>query len=331
MLHYSSSVDISDVEEWARRCISTALQGDPVEDDLVELKREPIPPAKAARRLAGHANAASANGATTILWLLGIDEKARAIHSIRWSETPYADVGTWWQQVAARFDGEPPTLRACRNIAYDDQTVTALLFAIMHAPYVVILDGPVHRETPWRTATQVRSATKSELALLLNPKQTLTIRALDVTVKFWINEFITVGRGRSRWSEGYDAPPERTSVELGRYVYAECKLLVRGRDATIVRDLTNATLETREGDVPLPELTLNKDRETLHIAAAEVIQVRAEARVKANPLRDPLTLTLTIGSADGTRTTTRIPLTQQDEETFTTRGEVQAEDDLTMY
>ena len=60
------------IESWALRVIDCVKRGQPNEDFLVELKRDWIDEAKAARRIAGHANAARGEN---ILWLIGFDEK----------------------------------------------------------------------------------------------------------------------------------------------------------------------------------------------------------------------------------------------------------------
>ena len=58
------------IESWALRVIDCVKRGQPNEDFLVELKRDWIDEAKAARRIAGHANAARGEN---ILWLIGFD------------------------------------------------------------------------------------------------------------------------------------------------------------------------------------------------------------------------------------------------------------------
>jgi len=56
--------------------IDCVKKGQPNEDFLVELKRDWIEKGKAARRIAGHANAARGEN---ILWLIGVDEKQGVI------------------------------------------------------------------------------------------------------------------------------------------------------------------------------------------------------------------------------------------------------------
>lgn len=49
---------LSEIEAWALAIADRVIARQPVEDDRVELKAAFIEPDKAARRLAGHANAA---------------------------------------------------------------------------------------------------------------------------------------------------------------------------------------------------------------------------------------------------------------------------------
>ena len=61
------------IESWALRIIDIVKKGQPNEDFLVELKRDWIDKDKAARRIAGHANAARGEN---ILWLIGVDDNS---------------------------------------------------------------------------------------------------------------------------------------------------------------------------------------------------------------------------------------------------------------
>ncbi len=64
------------IESWVLRVIDCVKSGQPNEDFLVELKRDWVPEAKAARRIAGHSNFARGEN---ILWLIGVDEKEGVI------------------------------------------------------------------------------------------------------------------------------------------------------------------------------------------------------------------------------------------------------------
>lgn len=115
----------------------------------------------AARRLAGHANAA---GGTTILWLFGVDEAGRSTPGVLAEER-----STWWAQVTSYFaDGVYP---AVQDVVVDQEgtSIVALAFETDRAPYVVTTaGGAVTREVPWREATSVRTAKRNELLLMLS-------------------------------------------------------------------------------------------------------------------------------------------------------------------
>lgn len=74
----------------------------------------------------------------------------------------------------AEFDElapEPVSL----NIPVDGVTIVALYFETDRAPFVVKnpVGGTVQREVPWREATSIKSATRSQLIRLLTPIQKL--------------------------------------------------------------------------------------------------------------------------------------------------------------
>jgi hypothetical protein len=152
-----------EIESWTLSVLDRIVQDQPVEDSRVELKAEwPRDPAKAARRLAGHANAARQE---PILWLIGVDEGARAVIG-----ADYANLAFWWPQVQHWFEGVTPVVVDV-NVPFEGRTVAALCFETDRAPYVVnVIDqGPVTHEVPWREATRVRSAKREELLRLLVP------------------------------------------------------------------------------------------------------------------------------------------------------------------
>ncbi len=152
-----------EIESWTLSIIDRIVQDQPVEDSRVELKAEwPRDPAKAARRLAGHANAARQE---SILWLIGVDEGARTVVG-----ADFANLAFWWPQVQHWFEGITPAIVDV-NVPYEGRTVAALCFETDRAPYVVNVgdQGPVTHEVPWREATRVRSAKREELLRLLVP------------------------------------------------------------------------------------------------------------------------------------------------------------------
>jgi len=169
------------IESWAIGVLDRLSNSDPIEDRRVELKASWPDPVRAARRLAGHANAAHGD---SILWLIGADENSGAIGA---SNNELAD---WFAQVSKQFDGLVPGLDdLC--VPYNGQTVVALCFSTDRAPFVVrnpafgqAKSGPVQLEVPWREGTAVRSATRQDLVRLLTPLEELPlIEILDGSIR----------------------------------------------------------------------------------------------------------------------------------------------------
>lgn len=155
------------IEAWVLRLVDDAHGGRTVEDARVELKRAWPEPRKAARRIAGHANAARGE---SILWVIGIDEGSGEVF-----DTAGEDLATWWSQVQEEFDGTAPELRDLR-VSVGGGVVHALYLRADRPPYVVRnpLFGQARGESiawevPWRDGTRVRSARRQELLRLLVP------------------------------------------------------------------------------------------------------------------------------------------------------------------
>ncbi|MEQ9372081.1 MAG: hypothetical protein RIG63_24150 [Coleofasciculus chthonoplastes F3-SA18-01] len=157
------------IESWALRVIDCVKKGQPNEDFLVELKRDWIDKEKAARRIAGYANAARGEN---ILWLIGVDENQGVIG------VNITDLASWYPAVESCFNELAPRMIPL-NIPVDGKTVVALLFETDRAPFVV--KNPVYGsskcavelEVPWRENTLVRSARRSDLIRLLAPLERL--------------------------------------------------------------------------------------------------------------------------------------------------------------
>lgn len=155
------------VELWAREIIAAVLSNQPVEDSRVELKSSWIPADKAAPRLAGHAN--SSRG-TPILWLVGVDEKNRALVDADPKERE-----NWYASVQKCFDGFAPRLAVDVNIRINNCTVVALYFEThREAPYVIKNSQGGFPEfiVPWREGTRLRAARRDELLRILISKKT---------------------------------------------------------------------------------------------------------------------------------------------------------------
>src|SRR5687767_11462689 len=103
-----------EVEIWARNVVDALTSNRPVEDIRLELKAAWIDPPNAARRLAAHANAARGS---SILWLIGVDERNRSVTQIIPTE-----LANWYPAVARHFDGEAPRLLVDLNILINAQT-----------------------------------------------------------------------------------------------------------------------------------------------------------------------------------------------------------------
>jgi hypothetical protein len=150
----------SQIEAWALRIVDAIEKHAPTEDSRVELKAAWPDPKKAARQIAGPANAAHGE---PILWLVGVDERTGVIGADR------EELSQWWPQVESHFDGIAPRLSDL-NIPVNDVMIVGLLFETDRAPFVV--NNPtanMDKEVPWREGTRVRSARRADLIRLLEP------------------------------------------------------------------------------------------------------------------------------------------------------------------
>ena len=162
------------VEAWALSVVDNVLKGHPIEDSRVEAKANwPMDSNQAARRIAGHANAAAGE---PILWLIGVDERGRSV-----TGADKKEMANWFPSVESQFNNQlAPSVICDLNVHYDDKTLVALLFETSRAPYVVKNQmfgkqdgGSVSLEVPWRHGTSIRSATRSDLIRLLLPLEQL--------------------------------------------------------------------------------------------------------------------------------------------------------------
>ncbi|MFD3463231.1 hypothetical protein ACFWVM_26245 [Nocardia fluminea] len=159
--------------------VDQVLTGGRIEDDTFELKARWPEPKKAARRIAGMANAAAG---AQIHWLIGVDEDAHTLRSL--DET---DVSAWWAQTQARFaDGVSPSIQVL-TVVTDGGAIVCLSFETDRAPYLVKPDGQsaIASEVPWRSATGVRTATRPELISLLLPHTRVpTLEVIESSLSF---------------------------------------------------------------------------------------------------------------------------------------------------
>ena len=154
------------IEAWTLAIIDRVNSKSPIEDFRVELKSEWPQPQKAARQIAGHANAARGE---SILWLIGVDEDKGV------TGATHEELANWFVSIQAEFDGIAPSMIDI-NIPIDGKTIVALYFETDQAPYVVKnpsfgkeKGGPISHETPWREGTSTRSARHSDLIKILIP------------------------------------------------------------------------------------------------------------------------------------------------------------------
>ena len=117
----------NEIENWALRVINQVHDHQPNEDFRVELKTEWIDPLKAARLIAGQANAAHGE---PVLWLIGVNQELGVVGA------RHKELASWYEKVKAQFDGMAPPMLDL-NIPVSDQTVVALLFETDRAPFVI--------------------------------------------------------------------------------------------------------------------------------------------------------------------------------------------------
>ena len=158
------------IEALALEIVDNIKSGAHVEDSLVELKADWPEPQKAARRIAGQANASRGEG---IYWIVGVDESKGVC------KYTAKELSVWWSEVRSHFDGISPSLIDV-VVTTDDGPIQVLFFDVSASPFVVknsafgqMNAGPVQREVPWREATGIRSATREDLVRLLVPTQKL--------------------------------------------------------------------------------------------------------------------------------------------------------------
>jgi hypothetical protein len=143
--------------------VERVVDGARIEDFRVECKAVWPEAAKAARQVAGHANAARGE---PILWIVGLGEDAHQVTGA--SDIELAD---WWAQVTAIMDeGITPGLTPLVVPVGAGRSVVALYMTTERAPYLVKRQdqqGPFEREVPWRDGNRTRSAYRRELLRLL--------------------------------------------------------------------------------------------------------------------------------------------------------------------
>jgi hypothetical protein len=114
-----------------------------------------------------------------VLWVIGVDEATGEVVG-----AAREDLAAWWAQVQAEFDELAPAMDDL-IVVLEGKPVLSLVFATDRVPHLVKnpQGGTVQFEVPWRTATGVRTARRSELLRLLARQQLLpTVEVLDARI-----------------------------------------------------------------------------------------------------------------------------------------------------
>lgn len=145
----------------------------------------PTDATKAARQIAGHANAAYGSN---ILWIIGLDEEKGIVGATD------NEVANWWRSVQSHFDQAPPALDLNTVVYVDDDSLVALYVSTDNAPFVVMNSGhkrKIDREVPWREGNSTRTARQSDLLKLLVPivhQPQIEIRQIGVKARSMKND-----------------------------------------------------------------------------------------------------------------------------------------------
>ena len=148
-------MNAAEIKTWALEIVEAVLSGKPGEDSRVECKASWMDAKSIARQFAGHANAAKGE---SILWLVGVNDKAGVI-----TGADRKELANWYPQLVKEFEGIAPCLTTDVNIELEGKTVVALLFETTNAPFIIKVPGSDRLEIPWRQGTRTRSATRAEI------------------------------------------------------------------------------------------------------------------------------------------------------------------------
>jgi hypothetical protein len=227
---------------------------EPTEDLRVEIKTEwPTDISRAARRIAGHANAARGE---PILWIIGADEKQGVIVGAGEEE-----LANWWPQIQSQFsEGVAPDLLLHLIVPTEAKAVVALLLDTTRTPYVVKNPdgGTVQLEVPWRDATSVKSARRSDLIRMLVPLQQLPdVEILDARLDTYVSQEGSPNRVWSLGLELYIVPVSREQIVIP---FRKCRATLA--IAPFLPERTLSPLRVQPGAMhqlggdPIPSLTV---------------------------------------------------------------------------
>lgn len=216
----------AELEIWVRDVAAAVIRGDPVEDTKVELKATWIESEKAARQLAGHANASRGE---PLLWLIGVDERNNRVVGVEPLEFEH-----WHKQAQKWFDGYAPTLVLHLNVRFGSNTVVCLYFETeKYSPYVITnaLGGYPEFSVPWREGTRLRAARREDLLRMLLPIIKLPSIRL-ATAKLNLNSVPDFSSQKQKHSWAFEGFVYITPADNARLVipYADCVIWIDVHD-----------------------------------------------------------------------------------------------------
>lgn len=259
----------NEIENWALRIIAQVRENQPNEDFRVELKTEWIDPVKAARLIAGQANAAHGE---PVLWLIGVNQELGVVGA------RHRELAVWYEKVKAQFDGMPPEMIDL-NIPVEGQTVVALLFETDRAPFVIRnplygkRKGGVEYEVPWRENTSTRTARRAQLIQLLTPLQIvpqLEILSGDLVC----NPLKDGGKSDLEWKLHLELYVSTNRPDTHIFIpYHRCNVSLLFKDS-----LRSVAFETLVLSTPRDSLTISATRTEIRIEGPGMAHLHGYAR-----------------------------------------------------
>jgi hypothetical protein len=267
-----------EIENWVLKIIEQVESGQPNEDFRVELKAYWPDARKAARQIAGHANAAHGE---PILWPIGVDEEKGVVG------VNNEELANWYAQVRAEFDGLAPKLLRDLNVPVAGITVVALLFDTDRAPYLVKNPaygqpngGPVQLEVPWREGRSTRSASRSDLLRILSPIQkNPSFELLDA----WLKVYPEMGPPSSAGGPTYSEDSKNLTWKLDMDFYVapktDARVVIPFHHCTASFKIPERIPETQFESIvmePLSSLVHHGGNVTKRIASVTIENTRDE-------------------------------------------------------
>jgi hypothetical protein len=271
---------VHEIEDWALRVIEQVESGQPNEDYRVELKAQWPDAKRAARQIAGHANAAHGE---PILWLIGVDEEKGVVG------VNNEELANWSAQVRAEFDELAPQILKDLNVPVKGKTVVALLFDTDRAPYLVKnpayeqpSGGPVQLEVPWREARATRTASRSDLLRILSPIQRApSFELLNAWLKVYPESGLSAHGGRT-----YSDDPKNFTWELHMDFYVvprtDARVVIPFHHCTAFFEIPERIPETQFESIvmePLSSLSHRGGNVTVRIDSVTIENTKYEALI----------------------------------------------------